>query len=118
MTPVTGKRSSLVLSATSGRGPAHSGHAPLLIVTRADGVTARRCQRPLVLIMVNQRCGQFPLQLYGLMCQTSNSSQQLLIAGHRQGHVAAGGGTSSITRKLSSERQYIHSIRTTSIKHI
>lgn len=45
--PVTGKRSSLVLSATSGRGPAHSGHAPLLIVTRADGVTARRCQRPL-----------------------------------------------------------------------
>jgi hypothetical protein len=28
-----------------------------------------------VLIVVNQRCGQFPLQLYGLMCQTSNSSQ-------------------------------------------
>lgn len=46
-TPVTGKRSRLVLSATSGRGPAHRGHAPLLIVTRADGVTARRCQRPL-----------------------------------------------------------------------
>jgi hypothetical protein len=46
-TPVTGKRFSLVLSATNGRGPAHRGHAPLLIVTRADGVTARRCQRPL-----------------------------------------------------------------------
>jgi hypothetical protein len=46
-TPVTGKRSSLVLCATSGRGPAHRGHAPLLIVTRADGVTARRCQWPL-----------------------------------------------------------------------
>jgi len=46
-TPVSGKRCSLVLCATSGRGPAHRGHAPLLIVTRADGVTARRCQRPL-----------------------------------------------------------------------
>jgi len=64
-------------------------------------VGGERPQHPLspvltVLIVVNQRCGQFPLQLYGLMCQTSNSSQQLLIAGHRQGHVATGGSTSAI----------------------
>lgn len=53
-----------------------------------------------VLIVVNQRRCQFPLQLYGLMCQTSNSSQQLLIAGHRQGHVATGGGTSAIRQHV------------------
>ena len=51
-----------------------------------------------IVIVVNQRRGQFPLQLYRLVCQASHSSQQLLIAGHWQRHVATAGGASAITQ--------------------